>query len=197
MDQQRDTPGAPRRGSAVLRRARHAAGHRRRCAARGPTGDRGGHPSGRPGRRRRIPRLAGPTSHWRRASSPGSAGTELFRPVEGVQEEWTALYRYETADDLDRWLTSDERKQLLAEGEKFSDFHARTIDNSFGSWFAFDEHGAEAPPPSNFKTADCGLGRAVPHCRIDRSGLWPLKYAAVARPADRKSVVQLRHELPR
>ena len=27
-----------------------------------------------------------------------SAGTELFRPVEGVQEEWTALYRYDNAD---------------------------------------------------------------------------------------------------
>ena len=30
---------------------------------------------------------------------------------------------------------------------------SRTIDNSFGSWFAFDEHGAEAPPPSDTKTS--------------------------------------------
>lgn len=84
---------------------------------------------------------------------PGFRGTEIFRPVAGVQEEWTALYRYDTADDLDRWLVSDERKQLLAEGERFSDFHSRTIDNSFGSWFAFDEHGHEAPPPSDIKTS--------------------------------------------
>ena len=28
----------------------------------------------------------------------GFRGTELFRPVEGVQEEWTTLYRYENAD---------------------------------------------------------------------------------------------------
>jgi uncharacterized protein len=83
----------------------------------------------------------------------GFRGTELFRPVEGVQDEWTALYRYETADDLDTWLLSNERTVLLAEGEKFSDFHSRTIDNSFGSWFAFDEHGHQAPPPSDFKTA--------------------------------------------
>ena len=74
----------------------------------------------------------------------GFRGTELFRPVQGVQEEWTALYRYDNADDLDAWLMSDERRELLAEGEKFSDFQSRTIDNSFGSWFAFDEHGAEA-----------------------------------------------------
>lgn len=83
----------------------------------------------------------------------GFRGTELFRPVEGIQDEWTALYRYENADDLDKWLISDERRALLAEGEQFSDFHSRTIDNSFGSWFAFDEHGAEAPPPSDFKTS--------------------------------------------
>lgn len=84
---------------------------------------------------------------------PGFRGTELFRPVPGVQEEWTALYRYDSAADLDRWLVSDERKQLLAEGDKFADFHSRTIDNSFGNWFAFDEHGHEAPPPSDVKTS--------------------------------------------
>jgi uncharacterized protein len=84
---------------------------------------------------------------------PGFRGTELFRPVPGVQEEWTALYRYDSAADLDRWLVSDERNQLLAEGAKFADFKSRTIDNSFGNWFAFDEHGHEAPPPSDIKTS--------------------------------------------
>ena len=83
----------------------------------------------------------------------GFRGTEVFRPVEGVQDEWTLLYRFDNADNLDRWLTSAERKALLVEGEKFSDFHSRTIDNSFGSWFAFDDQGNEAPPPSDFKTS--------------------------------------------
>ncbi|RDH74711.1 antibiotic biosynthesis monooxygenase [Mycolicibacterium moriokaense] len=84
---------------------------------------------------------------------PGYRGSELFRPVEGVQDEWTALYRYDSAEDLDRWLTSDERGRLLAEGQKFADFHYRTIDNSFGSWFAFDEQGERAQPPSELKTS--------------------------------------------
>jgi antibiotic biosynthesis monooxygenase (ABM) superfamily enzyme len=83
----------------------------------------------------------------------GYRGSELFRPIDGLQDEWTALYRYETAADLDKWLTSEERKQLLAEGKQFHDFQLRTVDNSFGSWFTFDEHGAEAPQPSNTKTA--------------------------------------------
>jgi antibiotic biosynthesis monooxygenase (ABM) superfamily enzyme len=83
----------------------------------------------------------------------GFRGSELFRPIAGVQDAWTAMYRYATAKDLDTWLTSEERKKLLAEGEKFSDFQLRTIDNSFGSWFAFDEKGKQAPPPSETKTS--------------------------------------------
>lgn len=42
---------------------------------------------------------------------------------------------------------------MLAEGEKFNDFKLRTMDNSFGSWFAFEENGKEAPPPSETKTS--------------------------------------------
>lgn len=87
------------------------------------------------------------------SSFDGFRGSELFRPIEGVQDEWTALYRYATAEDLDKWLASQERKKLLAEGEKFSDFRLRTIDNSFGSWFAFDENGRQAPPPSETRTS--------------------------------------------
>ena len=83
----------------------------------------------------------------------GYRGTELFRPVKGVQDEWTALYRYDNAADLEAWLTSSERKQLLDEGKKFHDFELRTVDNSFGSWFAFDEHGEQGPPPSETKTS--------------------------------------------
>lgn len=79
----------------------------------------------------------------------GFRGTELFRPIEGLQEEWTTLYRYDNAEHLDAWLTSPARQAILAEGEKFSDFRLRTIDNSFGSWFAFDSNGKEAPPPAS------------------------------------------------
>lgn len=83
----------------------------------------------------------------------GFRGTEVFRPVEGIQDEWTTLYRFESEADLEKWLVSDQRRQLLAEGEKFADFHSRTVDNSFGSWFAFDDKGREAPPPSDVKTS--------------------------------------------
>lgn len=83
----------------------------------------------------------------------GYRGTEIFRPVEGEQDEWTAMYRYDSAAQLEAWLTSDERQRLLDEGEKFRDFELRKVDNSFGNWFAFDEKGHAAAPPSDFKTS--------------------------------------------
>ncbi|MFG2096605.1 antibiotic biosynthesis monooxygenase [Streptomyces sp. NPDC048612] len=83
----------------------------------------------------------------------GFRGTELFRPVEGLQDEWTTLYRFDSAEHLDAWLTSGRRQEVLKEGAKFHDFRMRTIDNSFGSWFAFEENGRQAPPPSETKTS--------------------------------------------
>ncbi len=106
---------------------------------------------------------------------PGFRGTELFRPVLGVQDEWTALYRYDSAADLDRWLVSDERRRLLAEGEKFADFQSRTIDNSFGNWFAFDENGHEAPPPSDVKTSVAVWVGLYPTVVFLALMMWPLK----------------------
>jgi uncharacterized protein len=109
------------------------------------------------------------------SSFPGFRGTELFRPVPGVQDEWTALYRYDSAADLDRWLISEQRKQLLAEGEKFADFNSRTIDNSFGSWFVFDEDGSDAPPPSEVKTSIAVWVGLYPTVVLLSLLLWPLK----------------------
>ena len=141
VDQQRHAPGETRRRARSSSTARAPS----RSSAAVPARPTPWSPSSSPtaSSRRTSTEFLAWQDRLRLAESkfPGFRGTELFRPVEGIQEEWTALYRYETADDLDRWLISDERKELLAEGEKFSDFHLRTVDNSFGSWFAFDEHG--------------------------------------------------------
>ena len=81
---------------------------------------------------------------------PGFRGSEVFRPIKGVQDEWTTIYRFDTAEHLDAWLNSRQRRELLAHAQ-FGDYKLRTIDQSFGNWFAFD--GPAAKPPSNFKTS--------------------------------------------
>lgn len=84
------------------------------------------------------------------ARFPGFRGSEVFRPIEGVQEDWTTVYRFDTAEHLDAWLTSADRRDLLDAGH-FGEFTLRTIDGSFGNWFTVD--GQRAAPPSDFKTA--------------------------------------------
>jgi antibiotic biosynthesis monooxygenase (ABM) superfamily enzyme len=105
----------------------------------------------------------------------GYRGTELFRPIEGVQDKWTAMYRYDTAADLDAWLTSDERAQLLAEGQHFDDFELQTVDSSFGNWFAFDGQGADAKPPSDTKTSVAVWMGLYPTVVLLSLATWPLK----------------------
>lgn len=128
---------------------------------------------------------------------PGFRGSELFRPVPEVQDEWTAIYRYDTAADLDRWLGSKERRDLLAEGERFSDFELRTVDNSFGSWFAFDEHSRPAPTTLGPQDVDRGVGRPVSDGHAAHHRPVPAASAVVVEPAHRKPVVQLDHQLRR
>jgi antibiotic biosynthesis monooxygenase (ABM) superfamily enzyme len=90
---------------------------------------------------------------------PGFRGAELYRPVPGVQDEWTALYRYDSEEHACGWLESDERQRLLREGERFKEFELHRISSPFGSWFAppssqggkGGEGGEQAGPP-NWKT---------------------------------------------
>lgn len=106
---------------------------------------------------------------------PGFRGSELFRPIEGIQDEWTAMYRYDTAADLEAWLNSAERERLLAEGKQFKDFALRTIDNSFGSWFAFDDAGLQAPTPSEAKTSIAVWVGLYPTVVLLTLALFPLR----------------------
>ncbi|MCV7420305.1 antibiotic biosynthesis monooxygenase [Mycobacterium yunnanensis] len=84
------------------------------------------------------------------ATFAGFRGSEIFRPVEGVQEEWTISYKFDDAEHLDAWLTSEVRQRLLSD-ERFADFSLRRIDHSFGTWFDYGD--TDAPPPSDFKTS--------------------------------------------
>jgi uncharacterized protein len=106
--------------------------------------------------------------------SPGHRGGELLRPVPGVQDDWVAVSRFASGHDLEAWLASPARRDLLAEGERFRDFRLQRVTTSFGSWFTGDA-GATAPPPS-WKTALSvlvGLYPTVVLLTLAISALWP------------------------
>lgn len=43
---------------------------------------------------------------------PGFVGTEVLGPVPGLQEEWVAIFRFESNEAMSQWLESHERKEL-------------------------------------------------------------------------------------
>lgn len=107
---------------------------------------------------------------------PGFRGSELFRPVPGIQDDWTAVYRFASDEDLERWLSSDAREELLREGQRFKEFQLRKITSSFGSWFSFDDASEGAAPPAPWKTAMSvlvGLYPTVVLLTLALSELWP------------------------
>jgi uncharacterized protein len=106
--------------------------------------------------------------------APGHRGTELHRPVPGVQDDWVVVTRFATTADLEGWLASPARRALLAEGERFRDYRlARVGAASFGSWFP---GGASGSAPPSWKTALSvlvGLYPTVVLLTLAISALWP------------------------
>ena len=67
---------------------------------------------------------------------PGFLRSELFVPVEGVQDETVVVFAFDSREHLDAWLGSAERGQLLDEIEPYLDGE-RTINvvGGFAGWF--------------------------------------------------------------
>ncbi|MFK4227052.1 antibiotic biosynthesis monooxygenase [Streptomyces sp. NPDC019890] len=84
---------------------------------------------------------------------PGFMGSELFKPVEGIQDRWVVAFRFDTREHLDGWLNSEAREKLLDEGrDSFRSYDVRKIGSAFGGWFRFGEGTDEGIPP-NWKQA--------------------------------------------
>ncbi|MFD4944697.1 hypothetical protein ACFWNT_19725 [Streptomyces sp. NPDC058409] len=95
--------------------------------------------------------------HWQdrilkeQEKHPGFMGSELFKPVKGVQDRWVVAFRFDTREHLEEWLNSEAREKLLTEGhEYFGAYDVRKIGSAFGAWFRFGE-GTAGGVPSNWK----------------------------------------------
>jgi antibiotic biosynthesis monooxygenase (ABM) superfamily enzyme len=106
---------------------------------------------------------------------PGFRGAERFRPVPGVQDNWTIVYRFDSAEHLDRWLSSPERAALLARGKKFESFELRRVASPFGSWFSFaeDAAGAALAPWKSALSVLVGLYPTAVILTLAISEIWP------------------------
>jgi antibiotic biosynthesis monooxygenase (ABM) superfamily enzyme len=68
---------------------------------------------------------------------PGFLRCDLFEPVDGVQDETVVVLAFDSRANLDRWLTSDTRRDFLARMDELIEGD-RTINvvGGFGGWFA-------------------------------------------------------------
>ena len=68
---------------------------------------------------------------------PGFLGTELLKPVAGVQDEWVVIFRFDSSRHLDDWFASDVYVELKKEAEAFyKSVQVRRIGRGFEDWFA-------------------------------------------------------------
>jgi uncharacterized protein len=85
------------------------------------------------------------------AKFPGYIGS-FVQPPQQKETGWTAVLRFDSAANLDRWLQSKERAAILKEGEEMiQGFHLQRVDTSFPGWVPNDP--ATGKPPNKWKTA--------------------------------------------
>jgi uncharacterized protein len=80
------------------------------------------------------------------SAAPGLQGYRFEPPIQGVQDDWLAILRFDTEANLQAWLNSPVRQKLLEEAHDLTEeFHARIARTGFDQWFAVAGATAEAP----------------------------------------------------
>jgi antibiotic biosynthesis monooxygenase (ABM) superfamily enzyme len=83
------------------------------------------------------------------SKAKGFQGYRFEPPIPGVQESWLAIVRFDSDANLQAWMNSPVRLDLLKEAEPFTEeFHARVVRTGFDQWFKVP---AGAPPPAAWK----------------------------------------------
>jgi len=77
------------------------------------------------------------------AQFPGYRGSLLQPPTSAKQPYWTTLVRFATPEQLETWLNSPQRQELLREHEALVSSWTQRRMSSFGGWFP--DEGAKSP----------------------------------------------------
>lgn len=82
------------------------------------------------------------------AQFEGFQGYKLEPPIPGVQDDWVTILRFDSDANLEAWLNSEQRKQVLQEADAFSlDTHMRKARVGFEAWLRFTGGEQQSSPP--------------------------------------------------
>ena len=80
-------------------------------------------------------------------AAKGLVGYRFEPPIPGVQADWLTILRFDTQENLQSWLDSPARRQILAEAEPLTDgFDCRITRSGFDQWFPVAAMDGSAPP---------------------------------------------------
>jgi antibiotic biosynthesis monooxygenase (ABM) superfamily enzyme len=88
------------------------------------------------------------------ARFPGFMGNEVFPPVPGLQDEWVVVVRFDSTDNLRRWLGSDVRRRLNEEAKRlWHEARVESFSGGFPGWFTPGPGPGHPALPPNWKQA--------------------------------------------
>jgi len=68
---------------------------------------------------------------------PGYLGTDIQAPISDEENTWVSVVHFDSEENLDRWLKSEQRQTIIEESKEFVDDYQthRLIENPYKSWF--------------------------------------------------------------
>jgi antibiotic biosynthesis monooxygenase (ABM) superfamily enzyme len=111
--------------------------------------------------------------HRAEAQFPGYRGGFLQPPASPDQGYWTTLVRFGSPEQLDAWLNSREREELLREHRALvSSWSQHRLPTSFAGWFPQDE--ASSGSPAKWKQSMVVIMMLFPIVMLELRFLTPL-----------------------
>lgn len=85
--------------------------------------------------------------HEAEAKFPGFRGVYVQSPHQNQGRNWITLLQFDTSENLDRWLESPERQEILKESLSLTtSLESHRVISPYGGWFASIAKIGEVPP---------------------------------------------------
>lgn len=78
---------------------------------------------------------------------PGYLGSDILRPAGAEDDEYSIIYRFDRASNLERWEQSEERRRWLDKAEPLVREQKVGRLTGLETWFTLPSKAGEPPPP--------------------------------------------------